>query len=228
MKPAKTEAFFTVPSYWTGERDKKIPLPDQIALEDGTNLEFSRPKTLGVSIGGFYKDESGKEFMVKMGAAYMAENNDEKFYSLELMSRYESLMNNLAKTTLEDDFSPQTSVGKYEQNGAVFSCFVSPLIAGYRDISDKSFKEEQKPSIRKKFHPAFVFNSLIANDDIHDDNLGIDENGNPINIDYGIRPPFLLSLHNFSNRHCEERETRRGNPLCYKLQNGFILLPINF
>lgn len=62
---SSTEAFFIVPSYWTGEPDRKILLPNQIALEDGTNLEFSRRKTLGVSTGGFYKDESSKEFMVK-------------------------------------------------------------------------------------------------------------------------------------------------------------------
>jgi hypothetical protein len=92
----KPEAFFTVPSYWTGEPDKLIPLPPQIILEDGSELEFSRPKTLGVSTGGFYKNAADEEFMVKMGAAYMAENNDDKFYSLNLATRYESLINNLA------------------------------------------------------------------------------------------------------------------------------------
>lgn len=92
----KPEAFFTIPSYWTGEPDKLITLPPQIILEDGSKLEFSRPKTLGVSTGGFYKNATDEEFMVKMGAAYMAENNDDKFYSLNLVTRYESLINNLA------------------------------------------------------------------------------------------------------------------------------------
>ncbi len=188
----KPEAFFTIPSYWTGEPDKLITLPPQIILEDGSELEFSRPKTLGVSTGGFYKNAANKEFMVKMGAAYMAENNDDKFYSLNLATRYESLINNLAKVALEDSATPQTEVGKYSHEGFEFPCFVSSVIPDYRDISDKGFPEEQKKELRRKFHPAFVFNALVANDDIHDENLGIDGKGNPINIDYGIRPPFLF------------------------------------
>ena len=60
---------------------KQLPLSLQIILEDGSELEFSRPKTLGVSTGGFYKNAADEEFLVKMGAAHMAENNDDKFYS---------------------------------------------------------------------------------------------------------------------------------------------------
>jgi len=188
----KPEAFFTIPSYWTGEPDKLIPLPPQIILEDGSELEFSRPKTLGVSMGGFYKNAVGEEFMVKMGAAHMAENNDDKFYSLNLVARYESLINNLAKVALEDSATPRTEVGKYSHEGCEFPCFASSVIPDYRDIAHEDFTEETKKELRRKFHPAFVFNALVANDDIHDENLGVDGKGNPINIDYGIRPPFLF------------------------------------
>lgn len=188
----KLEAFFTTKSFLPEEPDIKIPLPTKIILEDGSELEFSRPKTLGLSTGGFYKNAAGKEFMVKMGAAYMAENTDDKFYSLNLLARYESLINNLAKVMLEDSATPQTAIGKYSHEGCEFPCFVSSVIPDYRDIAHEDFTEETKKELRRKFHPAFIFNVTIGNEDIHDENLGVDGNGNPVNIDYGVRPPFLF------------------------------------
>lgn len=188
----QSQAFFTIPTAGLiGDKGNKLSLPDDITLEDGSTLTFSRPKKLGLSIGGFYKNAHDEEFMVKMGIAFQ-KTDDESLHALHLLARYESLINDLAEVTLDKSATTHTEVGKYHHDGFKLPCFVSSLVPNYKDISHPDFTEENKKQHRKKFHPTFAFNALITNDDIHDDNLGVDGAGNPVNIDYGILPSFLL------------------------------------
>lgn len=189
--PNSIGAFFDYPAHGLGGAHR-ISIPEEILLEDGRKLEFSRPKTLGSAVGGFYKDETGIEFMVKMNCDPNSENNDEKIYLVNQLTRCESLFNDLSRQVLGESSTPRTQLGKYSSNGRETPCFVSQVIPDYRDISNASFSEEKKKELRIKFHLYYVFNALIVNDDIFDDNLGFDEKKNAIIVDYGSLPSFAL------------------------------------
>jgi hypothetical protein len=186
-----SEAFFNSPAHGTGGK-QRISIPEEILLEDGRKLGFSRPKTLGTAVGGFYKDEFGTEFMVKMGDNPNMENSDERLYFINQLGHCEALFNDMSRAVLGENSNPRTQLGKYSANGVEFPCFISQVIPDYRDISNQDFSEEERKTLRAKFHPDYVFNALIANDDIFDDNLGVDGQGNAINVDYGSLPSFVL------------------------------------
>lgn len=184
------EAFFDSPIIG------RIAIANEILLKDGSKLEFKRPKELGLAVGGVYVDDEGQEFMVKTG---YYNSQERQFFHAHVENRYEALLNDLARGALIVGRSPKTMLGKYNKNGSDLPCFISQIIPDYKDIVN--FPEVDKKGHRVKFHPDYVFNALIANDDIHDNNLGIDGDGNPVNIDYGFFPPFMTK----EQEECKDR-----------------------
>ncbi|MBU6339132.1 MAG: serine hydrolase [Rickettsiales bacterium] len=191
-----------------GNLDEEIFIPPVVDLADGRKLEYCGDKTGGGTAGAFYQDESGKKYIAKF-SSYNAEKTD-KQASVPRSEYYEVMLNNIFRSVLGDKAAPkETVIGHYSymseepyNDGTKYPCFVASLVSGYKNISDfgkeeilgygKSEEEEEKKIHREKFHKFFPLICLVMNDDIYDDNFGVDAEGNPINIDLGLTPPFLF------------------------------------
>lgn len=180
-KPAQiiTSPFFTHPV--TG---KSTALPESITLENEELLTFKAQKRFGWSIGGWYEDEAGKKFMVKFGDAFC--------YA-------EKLLTDLARICTGEEFAAEKSlIGHGIIEGKSKPCFAISQIDGYTDLDKiKSPDDNAAASIAlqkqhaTKFHRFYAFNALIANDDLHGENLGLAGGEKPFIIDYGLTPTFL-------------------------------------
>ncbi len=213
---------------------KEITIPETIS-SNGDTLTFYANKEAGWGAGGWYKDSTGKEFIVKFDGF-----NRSLPYS-------EKLLNDLSRICIGTEFvAEETRVGHAEFEGKTTPCFITSKIENYLDIIDigiiseierkakeakrnASSEEEIKQieqqtekeikqaeerieqqsatkdgaeklrkevaSLRKqnptKFHRFYSFSALIGNDDLNEENIGIQNDETPFIIDYGIIPPFL-------------------------------------
>lgn len=155
----------------------EIDIPTEIKIDGNEqNLTFLKQKSAGWAAGGWYQDDSGREFMAK----------------LEEPNPYlEKLLNNLAAICIGPEFVAENNLtGLSEFGGRVQPCFVVQKIPGYRDlISIRDLPE--KKSHAQKFHPAYAFLGLIAFDDSNEENIGIDGDDHAKIIDFGNIPHFL-------------------------------------
>ena len=191
-----------------GNLEEEIFIPPTIDLQDARKLEYYDDKTGGGTAGAFYQDETGRKYIAKFSSY-----NEEKALKQSAVPRseyYEVMLNNIFRCVLGDKAAPQESmIGHYSyqaqepyNDGTKYPCFVASIISGYKNISDfgkeeilgygKDEEEEIKKIHRAKFHNFFPLICLVMNDDIYDDNFGVDGEGNPVNIDLGLTPPFLF------------------------------------
>jgi len=185
-----------------GNTEKEIPLPSEILLKDGRKLHFHEEKKSGGTAGGFYVDAEGKKYIAKFSSYTEAKETKQKL--VPRSEYYEMMLNNIFRTALGEKAAPrEVVVGQYVDADTQYPCFVASAVSGFRALS--TFGEEkilgyvdeegeaQRKIERAKFHKFFPLICLVMNDDLYDDNFGIDEEGNPINIDLGLTPPFLFA-----------------------------------
>ena len=158
---------------------KETILPETIELKNGQILSFSRGKTAGWTAGAWYKNKEGEEFLVKTGGAFC--------YS-------EKLLNDLAQIAIDEKEPQGTEIGHGLVNGKNESCIILKKIPNYADLA--TIEEtldgiEERKNHAKKFHNSYVFEALIANDDLNEENLGLINNNDALIIDYGLMPRFL-------------------------------------
>jgi hypothetical protein len=164
-------------SIYISKKDNKtiIKIPDEVFFDDGTKLTFSDQKTKGFGVGGWYKNAAGEEFMVKFG---------------DSSSHIENMFNRLAAISVGEEYAVQTVIGSAVFNGRNQPFFAVRKIEDYQDIveiKDIAVKKAHAP----KFHPFYVFNALISNDDLNEENIGLVGDESPMVIDYGMVPRFL-------------------------------------
>jgi hypothetical protein len=177
------------PNYYESQKDGTIiTVPHEIYFDDGTKLTFSGRKKDGWAVGGWYKNAQGEEFMVKFSIP-----------SSEVLPQIEKLLNDLAEIAVGSEYAVKTAVGSAEIAGEKWSFFAVRKIDKYLDLErikdDKGQENQAAVAKRKdhalKFHPFYVFNALISNDDLNEGNLGLVEGELPMVIDYGMVPRFL-------------------------------------
>jgi hypothetical protein len=165
---------------------KEISVPQTITIKDGKEgektLTFFQQKKSGWSTGGWYKDDSGNEYMVKFE---------------EPNPFLQKLSNDLLVICVGKDFAAENNlIGLCEFNGEIQSCFVTQKIPGYENL--KLTKEEK--ALAEELHLAFVFLALIAFDDTNPENMGVGKDGHVKLIDFGNIPHFLNDVQfKFSN-----------------------------
>jgi hypothetical protein len=173
---------------------QEIAIPDQV-LDGDKPLNFLSVKADGWACGGWYEDEDHNRFMVK-------------FYDKAESCYAEKLINDLARISVGADFvAATTSIGTAEFRGKTQPCFISQQVPNYRDIKDVKVKDaagkvdeiasvEARKSYGIKFHRSHAFNSLVAYDDLNEENIGLSlsESGeeNSVIVDYGMIPPILF------------------------------------
>ena len=170
------------PIYKSPKDGKITEIPAEVIL-DGEKLTFSRQKDKGWGVGGWYENEGGEEFMVKFGDA---------------SSHIENMLNHLAGISIGKEYAVETAIGSAVIDGVKKPCFAVKKLQNYSDID--AIKEDGKDTLaaiaqRKthapKFHPFYVFNALISNDDLNEENFGLINGESPMVIDYGMIPRFL-------------------------------------
>lgn len=159
--------------------NEEISIPDIVHAADGRPLKFASSKNIGLTIGGWYQDENERLYMVKFIKPKIDPN--------PTLPYLEKLFNDLSVICVGPEFSAQdTQVGFGEIDGIMRPCFLSLKAEGYQDLT---------PDLRKthptSFHIFYSFAALMGNDDLHGANLGLYAGEIPINIDYGLTPPFL-------------------------------------
>lgn len=175
---------------FTNPSTKKITeIPETITDANGKELIFIKPKAAGFSVGGWYKykdDDQETLYLAKFG--------------YDGFPYAEKLFNDLARIVVGNEFVPsEVLVGHGMLEGQSQPCLLTAEIKGYQDIikagSGKNLVEAakaKKERAQAKFHRFFTFSGLLAYDDLNEENLGLDDEGTPFIIDYGIEPNFLL------------------------------------
>lgn len=185
-----------------GNVEKEIFIPLSIQLKDGRELKYHAEKKSGGTAGGFYVDVDGRKYMAKF-SSYDSSPAEKK----KLVPRseyYEVMLNNIFRAALGEKAAPQeTLVGHYSDEESHYPCFVASEVPGFRSLSSfgreeilgyaNEEDEKERKLHRAKFNHFFPLICLVMNDDLYDDNFGVDGEGNPINIDLGLTPPFLFA-----------------------------------
>ena len=144
-------------------------------------MSFFRIKDAGWAVGGWYKDNAtDEEFIVKFG---------------DWLCYNEKLLNDLARICVGSYAAPERiliSHGEVMKDGEAMreqkTCLAMKKFEDFFDIEKKSL--EEKKSYSTGFHKFYVFNAIISNDDLNEENLGV-SGDKPIVIDYGMFPRFL-------------------------------------
>lgn len=168
------------PIYTHPATKKETRIPENLTGSEGDRLSFAKPKDTGWSVGGWYSDEVGAEFIVKFD---------------NWLCHSEKLLNELAGICVGPYAAPEKMViGRGEiqdaESGAVEAktYLAMKKFENFYDLSKKTL--EEKKSHSPGLHEFYVFNAIISNDDLNEENLGAVD-GKPIVIDYGLFPRFL-------------------------------------
>lgn|GEM_PF-6499093 len=156
---------------------KEFTIPKTVRIDDSSEeLTFSRQKTAGLCPGGWYKNATGNEFIVKFD---------------DLNSYLEKLLNKLAAISVGTEFVAQEILtGSGNFNGATTPCFIAGQVPGYKDLQAIENLDERK-SYAPQLHQAYSFLAMFAFDDCNEGNIGIDKSSKIKIIDFGYNPSFL-------------------------------------